>query len=257
MCYLHTDPNALLVAEIDGHRAKVTNGDHLRRLRAIIVRKNRADEPPKRLEGIQRAGDVIDRRAAKHRVWLQRVSEDRKHEVRMSGKQRKNLNKYVEGRCNKQDRRMKTAIEQIVAQVVGLCKRQGVGTIAYNDKNRDFLPDKFRWAALKTGIRDAFVDGLGGEWVDATECPDGPYTCEDSDKGAEERREWTRRLTAKPKATPVKAAAVTTAWKRVEEDINRTGSHPAVTTTAPRPPKKSTTPSPRSASPRSTTSSRR
>ncbi len=143
VCYLHTDPNALLVAEINGRSVAVTNGDHLRRAHAVIR-------------------TVADR----HRRFLQRVGEDKKREVRMDHAQRANLGARVKARCGKQRARIDTAVKQIAAQVARFCERQRVALLAYDDSVKDYLPDGFPWHALKTRITQLFVGEMGGELVD-------------------------------------------------------------------------------------------
>jgi hypothetical protein len=143
VCFLHTDPNALLVAEINGRSVTVTNGDHLKRAHAIIR-------------------EVNDR----HRRFIQRVGEDKKREVRMDRRQRANLNDKVEDRCRKQRARLDTAVKQIAAQVSRFLERQRVGLVAYDDAIKNFLPEGFQWHALKTRLTQLFVGEMGGEWID-------------------------------------------------------------------------------------------
>lgn len=159
VCFLHTDPNALLVAEVNGRSVTVTNGDHLKRAHAVIRELN-------------------DR----HRIFLQRAGEDKKREVRMDRRQRANLNAKVDGRCGKQHARVDTAIKQIAAQVARFCERQRVRLIAYDDAAQSFLPNGFAWFALKTRIQQIFVGEMGGEWLDGT-----GQVCS---KTSEERVEW-------------------------------------------------------------------
>jgi hypothetical protein len=189
VCFLHTDPNTLLVAEINGRQVSITNGDHLRRAHAII--RSTAD---------------------RHRRFLQRVKEDKKREVRMDAQMKNNLDKKVEDRCGKQRDRMKTAVYQIAAQVARFCERQKVGLIAYDDSVKDFLPDGFQWHAMKTRLCQKFVGEMGGEWVD------GQFTHVDSEEASKERREWLTR-----------ARALATAGTRATRHKKRKGSHPSVT----------------------------
>lgn len=186
VCFLHTDPAALLVAEVNGRSVTITNGDHLRRAMAVIR-------------------ETSDR----HRRFLQRISEDKKREVRMDRRQRANLNKKVDERCAKQRARIDTAVKQIAAQVARFCQRQGVGLIAYDDCVKTFLPDGFAWHAIKERIVRMFVGEMKGEWVD------GHYTHLNSD---EEKVEWLNR-----------ARATVAAGRKAVANANRNGSHPAVT----------------------------
>lgn len=198
VCFLHTDPNALLVAEVNGRRVTVTNADHLKR-----------------------AMKVFTHYADKHRRFLQRSSEDKKREVRMNRNHRKNFNTYIDGRCEKQNNRMDTALKQIAAQISRFCERQRVGLIAYDDSIRSFLPDGFRWFDLKDYIRTVFTGRMGGEWIDA-DGTGGPYTKADSDEGREERQQWLTEAKQR-----IEAETATT--KRVVAHGQRKGSHPAVT----------------------------
>lgn len=165
VCFLHTDPNALLVAEINGRSVTVTNGDHLRRAHAVIR-------------------EVNDR----HRRFLQRAGEDKKREVRMDRKQRANLNAKVEDRCGKQRARLDTAVKQIAAQVARFLQRQRVGLVAYDDGVKTFLPDGFQWHALKTRLTQLFVGEMGGEWIDGSGMVSGRTT--------QEKVEWLARARA-------------------------------------------------------------
>lgn len=151
VAFVHTDPNAMLVVEINGHRTNVTNGDHIRRT------------------------------IAKHRTFRQRVSEDKKREKRMDRRQLANLEKYVEDRCQKQNARLKTAVYQVAAQVKSLCERRGVGLVCYDDSNRTWVSSQgkddlpFPWHALKTRLQQLLgskppgeeaTGELGCGWID-------------------------------------------------------------------------------------------
>lgn len=176
VCFLHTDPNALLVAEINGRSVAVTNGDHLRRAHAVIR-------------------EVNDR----HRRFLQRAGEDKKREVRMDRRQRANLNEKVEDRCGKQRARLDTAVKQIAAQTARFLQRQRVGLVAYDDSVKTFLPDGFQWHAMKSRLTQLFVGEMGGEWVD------GQF-CHLKDEG--EKREWLTRARATSLAGKRAVAAI-------------------------------------------------
>jgi hypothetical protein len=186
VCFLHTDPNALLVAEINGRSVTVTNGDHLQRAHAVIRAVN-------------------DR----HRRFLQRVSEDKKREVRMDPRQRANLNQKVDDRCGKQRARLDTAVKQIAAEVARFLQRQRVGLLAYDDSVKSFLPEGFQWFALAARLQQLFVVEMGGEWVSGT------FVHLTDDK---EKQEWLSR-----------ARNTALAGKRAVANKNRSGSHPAVT----------------------------
>ena len=123
VCFLHTDPSALLVAEINDRQVWIANADHLKRWHAA------------------------------HRVYLQRSSEDMKRENRMDRRQRRNFMDSRSCRCDKSNNRINTAIKQIAAQVLRLCQRQDVGILAYDDTNRNYFPDGFCWFCLSNTIR--------------------------------------------------------------------------------------------------------
>lgn len=163
VCFLHTDPAALLVAEIDGRSVTVTNADHVRRMLA-------------RVRTMQ----------ARHRAFLDRAGQDKKREVRMDRDQRAQLNKVVEARCQKQRDRVNTAVKQIAAQVTRFCERQRVGLVAYDDTVRTFFPDGFPWHALKERLTQLLIGEMGCEWV----C--GEFVS----LNEEERVEWLRRARA-------------------------------------------------------------
>lgn len=142
VCFLHTDPNALLVAEVDGYAVTVTNADHLRRAMAMVRRTK-------------------DR----HRVFLDRAAQDKKREVRMDRRQRGHLNGVVEDRCEKQAHRLDTFTHQVSAQVARMCERKGVRAVAYCDDVKTFFPDGFPWHLLKGRLKYK-LEGMGVEWTD-------------------------------------------------------------------------------------------
>jgi hypothetical protein len=187
--FLHTDPKALLVAEVNGHSVTVTNADHLQRAHAIITEHHR-----------------------RHKVFLQRVAEDKKREVRMDRNQRRSLNNRIAERCRKNDDKITTAVQQIAAQVAKICDRKQVGLIVYDDAVQDFLPEGFRWHELKTAIRNRFLREVQGEWIDGT------YTHLNTEG---DRVEWLQRIRAE-----------LTAGRRADQHKRRKGSHPAVTSSA-------------------------
>lgn len=139
--FVHTDPAAFLVVEVNGHRVNLTNADHVRRW------------------------------VAAHRAFLQRSGEDRKREKRMDRRQRANLNMYVEDRCGKYRARLDTFVKQVAAQVRGICERRGVGLVAYDDADRGYMREAgadvpFPWHALRTRLRQLLEGELGCGWVD-------------------------------------------------------------------------------------------
>lgn len=188
VCFLHTDPAALLVAEVDGRSVTVTNADHVRRALA-------------RVKTMQ----------ARHAAFLARAGQDKKREVRMDRRQRRQLNGVVDERCAKQRDRVKDAVKQVAAQVARFCERQRVGLVAYDDTIRTFFPDGFPWHALKERLRQLLVGEMGCEWLDGTF----------HSLGTEERESWLR----KARATLVTARRVAAHKSRPPRK-----SHPAVST---------------------------
>lgn len=141
-CFLHTDPAALLVAEIDGLRPWILNADHLKRLQAA------------------------------HRVYRQRMSEDLKREKRMDPRQRAAALKSLDARCEKHRHRIDTALHQLSAQVARFCQRQRVATVAYDDSVKSYMPDGFAWHRLKERVAYK-LDGMGVEFLDGSRTPQG------------------------------------------------------------------------------------
>ncbi len=159
VAFVHTDPGALLVVEINGRRANITNADH------------------------------IKREIAKHKTMLQRTREDKKRELRMDRRQRANLNKHVKTRCEKQNDRLDTYVKQVARQVANMCQRQRVGTVCYDDAIKEFMRDGFfPWHALKTRISQLVVGEMGCDWID------GQFAHITDSK---ERDEWYQRKRAK------------------------------------------------------------
>lgn len=115
-----TDPQAFLVAECDG-RPWILNGDHVRRW------------------------------VNAHRVFLQRIGEDTKHEKRWPAKMRRNINEARQLRCQKHHDRIDTWLHQATAMLVNWCTRQRAANVVYDDDCRDFLPS-FPWHDLKTKL---------------------------------------------------------------------------------------------------------
>jgi hypothetical protein len=196
VAYVSADPAALLVVEVNGHKANVTNGDHIRREFA-------------------RTRSMIGR----HKAFLERARQDKKREVRMDRRQRASLNKFVADRCDKQNARVQTFAKQVAAQVARMCERKGVGVVCYDDAATGFMPD-FPWHALKTRIHQIVVGEMGCDWIakdsdgmDVGRWKNGFTTLADP----KEKDEWLRL-----------AKAATTAGKRQLASRRRTSSHPKV-----------------------------
>lgn len=119
---VRTDPNALLVAEVEGRQPWILNCDN-------IVRQHKS-----------------------HKVFLQRIGEDLKHEKRLTKSQRAGTNAAREKRCDKHASRMDTALHQISAQLVGYLMRCEVREVVYDDGIKEYIPDGFPWAKLAERI---------------------------------------------------------------------------------------------------------
>lgn len=153
VCTLHTDPSAMLVADIDGRPSWVLNADHLRRVGATAAATIREDK-------------------ALYECYLQRVSEDAKREKRMDRAQRRMLRLSRKARVVKAADRMKTAICQIAAQVQRFCDRQKVARVFYDDKERSFIPvERFPWSTLKSQLAIK-LDEIGIEFESRPEPTD-------------------------------------------------------------------------------------
>lgn len=143
-CLLHTDPNALLVAEIDGRSPWIINADHIRRRIAI------------------------------HKAYRQRASEDLKREKRLDREQRSDFRDSLDARCEKNNNRLNTAVHQLSAQVARFCERQSVGVVVYDDANKEYTLDGFQWSILKDRIKQK-LDGIGVCFVSKTDCAEKEY----------------------------------------------------------------------------------
>lgn len=135
---LRTDPECFWVAEVEGRveRPWILNGDHV----------------------LQSLGMMRDWRR-RHAAWLQRIGEDRKHEKRWPIAERRQFADAYARRCEKHDRRMKTWIDQMVAQAVQFARRRGVATIAYQDDDR--VTADFPWFQLRAALaRRCDADGI-------------------------------------------------------------------------------------------------
>lgn len=121
-----TDPNAFLVAEIDGRQAWVLNADHVRRLHAWL---------------------------AVHEDRLARFAQDTKAERRLDSDRRRQLNESRERACEKHTRRMSSWLHETAAHLVGFAARQRVGCIEFFDKDQGFI-ERFPWYRLNQLLQD-------------------------------------------------------------------------------------------------------
>jgi hypothetical protein len=118
---VRTDPSALWVAEVQGTHTRVWNQDHVR---ALVER---------------------------HRVWLQRVSEDTKREKRVPQQMRRHIDHARDDRCRKQNDRLTTFCHEMTAQLAHFAARQGACYVIYDDRAKGWLPN-FPWHDLKTKL---------------------------------------------------------------------------------------------------------
>lgn len=202
-CFLHTDPGALLVAEIDGRRPWIMNRD-----------------------------DLVTRTAF-HRAYRQRLSEDTKREKRLTQNQRHNIGTARSKRCEKNERYMDTQVKQIAASVAKFWQRQGVGVVYYSDSVQEYMPDGFRWYKLKTLLQQ-HAQRLNIDWLDGVDYIQSAVTVNrptppDEREGSRgvylsfpeaEREKWI----AQCKLT----AAESLAGTRHQAHTKRKGSHPKV-----------------------------
>lgn len=147
IAYVHTNKDCLLMCEISNYEGRQPwniNADHLKRWQM------------------------------EHKVYLQRMSEDKKRERRIDPKQKKNMEIAVELKCNKYHDRLDTGIKQVVAQVAEFCKRQKVWQLVYDDSDQSYISCGFPWHQLKTclghklqeiGVSEVFRETNEGESI--------------------------------------------------------------------------------------------
>jgi hypothetical protein len=119
-----TDPHCLWMVEVNGLKAHPYNEDHVCWIAA---------------------------RHARHLAWLQRVSEDTKYEKRVPRQMRRHIDQARDDRCRKDADRLKTFCHEMTAQLVGFAERRKVGTVAYDDRDKSYMP-MFPWHQLKTDL---------------------------------------------------------------------------------------------------------
>lgn len=137
---LFTTPEAFWVAELDGRQAWVLNSDHVRR--------------------------VMDWKAI-HTARLERLRQDAKAEVRMTGRRERAWQRSLGRVCLKMDRRMDSWLHESAAHLVSFAVRQRVGEVIYDDSCRDFIPS-FPWYTLSQRL----ADKLAVESIRLHELPD-------------------------------------------------------------------------------------
>lgn len=136
---VRTDPNAFWVAEMEGTHPRVWNQDHIK--------------------------DLVTR----HRVWLQRVSEDTKREKRVPRPMRRHIDQAREDRCRKMNDRLTTFCHEMSKQLVEFAVRQKVSSILYDDACKDWI-ESFPWSRLEAMLEYKCKD-RGIKFVSAKKVP--------------------------------------------------------------------------------------
>ena len=126
---LRTDPNAFLIADIEGSSPFIINADHIRR------------------------------KIEEHRIYRQRMSEDLKHEKRWPKKNREDMVESLGKRCDKQNARLDTFTHQISACVANYAGRRKVAEVIYDPQCKTYLPN-FPWQNFETKLAYK-LDALG------------------------------------------------------------------------------------------------
>lgn len=103
--------------------------------------------------------DDLRRLQISHLAYLQRIAEDSKHELRLPPGKLRHVKAARRVRCEKHARRVRTALHQLSAQLVGFAQRRQVAVVAYDDTDKSWL-DKLPWAQLKLDVRYK-LQGLG------------------------------------------------------------------------------------------------
>lgn len=117
---VRTDPDAFLVAELDGRAPWILNADHVRRWQA------------------------------EHSRYLQRINEDTKYEKRWPLAVRENINHARDKRCRKQRDRLDSFIHQASAAVVEYARRNRVAEVIFDDQ-ASFI-ESFPWHSFRTKL---------------------------------------------------------------------------------------------------------
>lgn len=96
-----------------------------------------------------------------YEMWRLRKSEDLKHERRIPKGRRGMYREDVGKRADKHASRVRTALQQVCAQVVGVARRSGCNVIEYNDAERGWC-EKFPWHQVRMSLLCA-VENVGLE----------------------------------------------------------------------------------------------
>lgn len=120
---VRTDPNAFWVSEQDGRAPWILNADHVRRW------------------------------VATHRCYLQRLSEDTKHEKRWPQEMRDHINRARELRCRKHNDRIGTWCHEATKMLAEFALRQKAAEVLYDDSIQSYV-ESFPWARLKELLKN-------------------------------------------------------------------------------------------------------
>jgi hypothetical protein len=99
---------------------------------------------------------------ASHKRWLRAMGEDSKADGRAVNRKAK-----TDAKCEKHRRRLKTALQQVAAGVVGIAIRRGCGRVVFDDSCREWC-ESFPWFQLRQAMESAGA-GKGVEVVDVGE----------------------------------------------------------------------------------------
>lgn len=128
---VRTDPNAMLVAEIDGDSKN-----------PFIINR-----------------DDIKRRVAVHNIWRQRMSEDLKYEKRWPQKHRRGMREALEKRCEKQNNFLDNVCHQLSACLANYAARRKVGEVIFDQDCKSYV-ESFPWSKFAQRLQYK-LDALG------------------------------------------------------------------------------------------------
>lgn len=101
--------------------------------------------------------DFIRTSIANHAIFLQRISEDTKHEKRWPKRKLANINAFRAARCLRQNNRLKTFCQQVAAMIAGRASRRGYDVVELDTSNREYIPEGFPWSDFKIALASALA----------------------------------------------------------------------------------------------------
>lgn len=107
------------------------------------------------MDGWRLNSDFIKTAVANHRVFLDRMAEDTKHEKRWPKRKLKNINEFRAVRCRKQIKRLKTFCQQTAAMIAGRAQRLGYDSVELDLGEQKYIPHGFPWSAFATMVGHA------------------------------------------------------------------------------------------------------